>query len=60
VKIVSSASHRRALLSWTRVAGARGYVVSRNGRRLRSTTARTLVDARPPRGRLLYVVTVTR
>jgi hypothetical protein len=59
VKIVSSARHRRALLSWTRVAGARGYVVSRNGRRLRSTTARTLVDAKPPRGRLLYVVTVT-
>jgi hypothetical protein len=60
VKIVSSARHRRALLSWTRVAGARGYVVSRNGRRLRSTTARTLVDAKPPRGRLLYVVTVTQ
>jgi hypothetical protein len=60
VKIVSSARHRRALLSWTRVAGARGYVVSRNGHRLRSTTARTLVDAKPPRGRLLYVVTVTR
>jgi hypothetical protein len=58
VKIVSSASHRRALLSWTRVAGARGYVVSRNGRRLRSTTARTLVDAKPPRGKLLYAVTV--
>jgi hypothetical protein len=61
VKIVGrSASGRRALLSWARVAGARGYVVSRNGHRLRSTTARTLVDARPPRGKLLYVVTVAR
>lgn len=59
VKIVgTSARDRRALLSWTRVAGARAYVVSRNGHRLRSTTARTLVDTRPPRGKLLYVVTV--
>ena len=61
VRIVgASAGDRRALLSWTRVAGARGYVVSRNGRRLRATKARTLVDTTPPRGKLLYVVTVSR
>ena len=47
---------RRVLISWQRVAGSRSYVVLRNGRRLASTTAHTLVDPSAPRGALRYVV----
>jgi Gametolysin peptidase M11 len=47
---------RRVLVTWQRVAGSRSYVVLRNGRRLASTTAHTLVDPSAPRGALRYVV----
>ena len=50
---------RRVLVSWQRVVGTRRYVVLRNGRKLASTTARTLVDASAPRGTLRYVVRVS-
>jgi hypothetical protein len=46
------------LLTWTRAAGATRYVVLRNGRKLRTTTAPRLVDAAAPRGTLRYVVRV--
>jgi hypothetical protein len=54
----TSARTRKVLLTWSRAAGARRYLVVRNGRALRTTTTRRLVDASPPRGTLRYVVRV--
>jgi hypothetical protein len=56
-KVISAKGKtRRVLVTWQRVAGSRHYVVLRNGRRLASTTAHTLVDPSAPRGALHYVV----
>jgi len=59
VKAVTKAGKRRVTLSWKKVAGARKYAVTRNGRSFRTTSAVTLVDTSPPRGTLRYLVTVT-
>jgi hypothetical protein len=56
-KVLSThGNKRRVLVSWQRVAGSRNYVVLRNGRKLASTTARSLLDSAAPRGALRYVV----
>jgi hypothetical protein len=55
----SKALKRRVTLTWKRVAGAKTYTVTRNGRRLTTTKTPKLVDASPPRGTLRYTVTVT-
>jgi hypothetical protein len=57
IKIVKVSAHTRHVkLAWKRVAGARGYTVTRNGHRYRATTALKLVDTSPPRGTLRYTV----
>ena len=61
VKVVvkkTKAGKRRVTVSWKRIAGAKTYSVTRNGRHFRSTAAVRLVDASPPRGALRYVVSV--
>jgi hypothetical protein len=59
MRITASTGRRRhVLLTWAPAAGATRYLVIRNGRKLRITTAPKLVDASAPRGTLRYVVRV--
>jgi hypothetical protein len=56
-KIVAHAGDgRRVLVSWSKVAGARRYVVFRNGHKLTVTRKHALVDKAPAHGKLRYAV----